>query len=279
MTVKHSPNQVYDDLLDSAVERPLFFDIETAAHPRVEEWIPRPEVDLDNISAPSNWKDEEKIHHYIEDKKDALIEKADAEYKDEIAKAPLDADLGKIISIGTRFGINGDIVVRYVPDIWLEKFEERLSEGVIRANGNVYPFVAYAYETEQDLIRAFWQMLDTVRYHSCGYGILHFDLPFLLRRSFEYGIKPHNFIDLRRYQVRPYKDLMPILYNWTYKSKPMKWVASRYGIDNPNENMSGAMVSTMSEEQMLGYTAGDIYIITELYKMADGIYWPSEISG
>lgn len=287
---------LYERVTDHMNEQPLFFDIETEAHPNIEEWIEKDEVefippDLDNVSAPSNWKDEGKIAEYITNKKHEIVVKAEADYlnrlakietdyQEEIDKAPLDPDLGSIISIGTRFGIHGDVVVRYVPKVWTDELEEsRVHQGLYRANDKTWPFIAYAFRTEHDLIEHFWQLLHVARNQACGYGILTFDFPFLMRRSFEMGIKPLSFIDLRKFQIRPYKDLMPIIYNWTFKWKPMKWVASRYGIDNPNKGMSGDQVANMDEPTMLRYTAGDIHIITELYKKADGIYWPSEISG
>lgn len=287
----------------------LFFDIETRAHPDVENWLEKDEVefippDLDDVKAPSNWKDEAKIKDYIEGKKKEIVVRAEADYldrvakaetdfQDKIVKAPLDADLGRIVSIGTRINVDGDIIVRYVPEEWPVPSTSRYSpielendpgRSVVRVKDGVFgndaikwPFIKLAYQTEQELIQDFWKSLNEVHNNSCGYGILGFDLPYLLRRSFDYGIKPLGFIDLRRYQVRPFKDLMPILYNWTFKARPMKWVASRYGIDNPNEDMSGDMVADMDEPTMLRYTAGDIHIITELYKKADGVYWPSEI--
>jgi len=45
---------------------PLFFDIETAAHPRVKEWIVKEKPDLASVKAPGNYKDLKKIKTYIQ---------------------------------------------------------------------------------------------------------------------------------------------------------------------------------------------------------------------
>lgn len=64
----------------------LFFDIETEANPEGVAFMPEP-------SAPSNYKDAEKIAQYIAEKK-----------AEQVAQAALDADYGKIIAISGSLG-------------------------------------------------------------------------------------------------------------------------------------------------------------------------------
>jgi len=96
-------------------KRPLFFDIETAAHPRVKEWIVKEKPDLASVKAPGNYKDLKKIKTYIQKAQENLIIESQAAYINKIAKAPLDADYGVIRAIGYREGVEGKICVMIVP--------------------------------------------------------------------------------------------------------------------------------------------------------------------
>ncbi len=59
----------------------LFFDIETTPNSGAIALLPEP-------AAPANYKDADKIAQYVSDKK-----------AEQIAQAPLDADLGKVIAM------------------------------------------------------------------------------------------------------------------------------------------------------------------------------------
>lgn len=208
----------------------LFFDIETTANPDAIALLPEP-------AAPANYKDADKIAQYVSDKK-----------AEQIAQAPLDADLGKVIAIATQFGLENQVEVSLVGD----------------------PETA----TEADLIKSFWSAYARASGRSCGYNIIGFDLPYLLRRSFELGINVPVFPRLAKYQTEPTIDLMGILYNWG-TPRGLKWVCKRYGIENPLPDLNGSLVAEMDQETLHKYAGNDVYLVVELYKRMCGVYFPA----
>jgi hypothetical protein len=84
----------------------VLVDIETVALPEAEEF-----VDLSDIHAPSNWKDEAKIAQYCADKRRELIE-----------KAALDFDLCKIVCVGYWQEDWNEPVVMALPEVVSEAY-------------------------------------------------------------------------------------------------------------------------------------------------------------
>lgn len=215
----------------------LFFDIET-----------KPNIDALNnapdFSAPSNYKDPEKIDDYIQAKLSAWEE-----------KAALDPDYGYISSISTVIGF--------------EDYPAALMSTVL---------------TEDAVIRKYWEIYDMATGY-CGFNVISFDFPYLLRRSMALGIKlPTHFdhvlqtnvfdpIDLRRYRSWPVIDLMQILYNWSPNAKGLKKVCEIYGIDNPLPQLDGSQVGEMDTETEEAYVNNDVGMVRELYKLMKGVYF------
>ena len=187
--------------------------------------------------APGNYKDEAKIAAYIAEKKAEQTE-----------RAALDADYGRIVAIGWREE-GGPIGTKPRTGSWL-----------------------IADNTESDIIGGFWSKLYQHNGMSCGYNIIGFDLPYLLRRSFDLGVKPSIIPDLRRYQTRPTLDLMMVLYNWQ-NFKGLKFVAERYGLDNPLPDLDGSQVATMDPETLRAYVENDVNLVYQLYKRMEGVYF------
>lgn len=208
----------------------LFFDIETTANPDAIALLPEP-------SAPANYKDADKIAQYISEKK-----------AEQIAQAPLDADLGKVIAIAMQIGVENQVEVSLAGDS-----ETR---------------------TETELIKRFWSAYARADGRSCGYNIIGFDLPYLLRRSFELGITVPIFPRLAKYQTEPTIDLMGILYNWG-TPRGLKWVCKRYGIENPLPELNGSQVAEMDRETLRKYAGNDVYLAVELYKRMCSVYFPA----
>lgn len=206
----------------------LFFDIETTANPDAIALLPEP-------SAPANYKDADKIAQYVSEKK-----------AEQIAQAPLDADLGKVIAIAMQFGVENQVEVSLAGDP-----ETR---------------------TETELIKRFWSAYARADGRSCGYNIIGFDLPYLLRRSFELGITVPIFPRLAKFQTEPTIDLMGILYNWG-TPRGLKWVCKRYGIENPLPELNGSQVAEMDRETLRKYAGNDVYLAVELYKRMCGVYF------
>lgn len=208
----------------------LFFDIETSVHPDAIALLPEP-------SAPANYKDADKIAQYVTDKK-----------AEQLAQAPLDADLGKVIAISLQSGVDGPMDVHLSGD----------------------PETA----DECNLIRWFWEAYLKADGRSCGYNIIGFDLPYLLRRSFDLGIQVPVQPQLAKFRIEPTTDLMAILYNWG-PAKGLKWVCKRYGIHNPLPDLDGSQVANMEPPTLRKYSGNDVYLVVELYKRMCGVYLPA----
>lgn len=246
--------------------KPLFFDIETEVHPDVENWITFTEPDTSGLKAPANYKDPVKITAYIQKARDEAIEKAVLDHQAKIAKAPLDADYGKIRAIGFRQGAERGICVMIVPKD-LKTFEAPKLIG----KDNDIEVENMVFETEADMIDFFWGMFNASNNQTVGYNHISFDLPYLMRRSMDLDVKVLGRPDLRRYQTKGNLDLMGILYNWQ-RAKGMKFVCERYGIENPNPGVDGSMVADMDDETLVRYAAGDIFMLTRLYSKMKNVY-------
>jgi hypothetical protein len=65
---------------------------------------------------------------------------------------------------------------------------------------------------------------------------------------------------------------MMVLYNWSgYKS--LKFVAERYGLDNPLPELEGSQVENMDAETLKLYVENDVSLVYQLYQKMNGIYF------
>jgi DNA polymerase elongation subunit (family B) len=187
---------------------------------------------IDEPTAPANYKDEAKIAAYIADKKAELID-----------RAALDPDYGMIVAIGVK----------------IDKL-------------NIQTFLKGDKFSESDLIREFWRLYASENGNCCGYNIIGFDLPYLMRRSFDLGVKVPMIPDLRRYQTYPTLDLMMVLYGWQ-NFKSLKFVAKRYGLHNPLPDLDGSQVKNMDADTLRSYVESDVMLVYQLYKRMEGVYF------
>lgn len=185
--------------------------------------------------APANYKDEEKIAAYIAEKKSEVI-----------STAALDADYGKIIAISMQVGVDSEPKAYLIGDP--------------------------GFETEESLIAHFWTVFQRCAGVSCGYNIINFDLPYLLRRSFDLGVSVPLVPVLAKFRTEPTIDLMGILYNWGM-AKGLKWVCKRYGIQNDLPDLDGSQVATMDRETLRAYAKSDVELVANLYQRMAGIYF------
>jgi len=125
-------------------------------------------------NAPSNYKDADKIAAYIAEKQAEALK-----------TAALDPDYGKIIAIA----MTGDLDLEPI-------------------------VIDYHDYSEKQLLEQFWLYYEVCRGYSCGYNIINFDLPYIMRRSFDLGVKASIIPFLAKYRVEPTIDLMGILFNW-----------------------------------------------------------------
>lgn len=214
----------------------LFFDIETTLNPGVIDLMPEP-------AAPANLKDPEKIAAAIEEKRREMIE-----------KAALDADFGRILSIGYSTG-DGD---------WIH----------VMVNEDVYPDTFPYNRSEEQMLKAFWDRFKECNGACVGYNILGFDLPYLMRRSMALGIKLPFVPNLAKFRTEPITDLMMILYNWgSDKYKSLKQVAKLYGIENAAPDVDGSMVAGLDADQLIAYQISDVKLVMALYEKMNGVYF------
>ncbi len=120
----------------------------------------------------------------------------------------------------------------------------------------------------------FWSSFAQLNGRACGYNILGFDLPYLLRRSFALNIEVPLMPRLAKYQTEPVVDLMGILYNWG-NARGLKWVCKRYGIQNPLPDLDGSQVANMDRDTLRKYAGNDLALLIELYKRMCGVYLPA----
>ncbi len=221
-------------------QKRLFFDIETAANADALAFMPSPE-------APANLKDPEKIAAAIEAKR-----------LEQIERAALDPDYGKILSIGFSYG--GEVHVLLNREVYYPPPDGLASVNTV---------------SEADMLRVFWKEL-ALEAHGCcvGYNVLGFDLPYLLRRSFALGIRPHFPPNLARFRTEPVTDLMMILYNWgSDRYKSLKLVAKLYGLPVVADDIDGSMVASLDADQIARYQISDVKLVMALHERMNGVYF------
>jgi hypothetical protein len=194
-------------------------------------------VFLPEPAAPSNYKDADKIAQYVTEKK-----------AEQVQQAPLDADLGQISAIAMQRGLVN------APEVFLVGDPKT--------------------PDEKALLHYFWRGFAQMGGRACGYNILGFVLPYLLRRSFALNIEVPILPRLAKYQVEPVVDLMGILYNWG-NARGLKWVCKRYGIPNLLPDLDGSQVANMDRDTLRKYAANEVALLIELYKRMCGVYLPA----
>lgn len=204
--------------------------------------IPEPEIlffDIETVG-DDNAGDYVEVKVPSNYKDPAKIEAYVAEAKAEaISRAALDPDLGHIVAIAYKFGSE--------PTQCLTGFEN-------------------------DILDNFWKLYRSAYGRVCGYNIVGFDLPFMLRRSMVNEIEPGMPVMFKKYSTFPILDLMGVLYNWD-KAKGLKWVAKRWGLNNPLPELNGSMVSEMDMETLVAYAKNDVDLTYQLYKKMRGVYF------
>lgn len=232
-------------------QKRLIFDIETGANPENLALMPDPEP-------PANLKDPEKIAAAVEAKRIEQLE-----------KAALDPDYGKILSIGfsvTTAEANA-INVFVNRDVYFPNPENPPEDHQWLAAPE------YAV-TEGELLEIFWNEFAACAGCCVGYNILGFDLPYLLRRSMALGVKPPFAPNLAKFRTEPVTDLMMILYNWgADRYKSLKQVAKLYRLPVSLPGVDGSMVSGLPVEDLVKYQTSDIELTAALYQRMNGVYF------
>jgi hypothetical protein len=231
----------------------LFFDIETAANPTALALMPEPK-------APGNLKDPVKIEAAVAEKK-----------ADQTAMAALDPDYARVRSIGWAVGdAEPVILIAQVPPPL--PFSP---DPTAPAPEPIDP-VALANAAEARVIMLFWERYALSNGVACGFNILNFDLPFLMRRSMALGISLPRASrpDLRRFVTDPITDLMQIMYGWGAQPyKGLKTVAALYGLPVTAPGVDGSQVANLTDEQLTEYQRSDVLVTRALHARMNGIYF------
>jgi hypothetical protein len=133
--------------------------------------------------------------------------------------------------------------------------------------------VEVVYGEEREVLERWWQEAGReTRY--CGYNVLGFDLPILIRRSWLLGIKPSRFIPLKRYQTAPVLDLMQVLYDWGGATfRDLGTVCKLAGVEALAPELSGKQWESLSPEEMARHCAADVEMTRALARSTREWYW------
>jgi hypothetical protein len=127
---------------------------------------------------------------------------------------------------------------------------------------------------EDGLLQTTWNILKTGwRSDSpiVGYNIISFDLPVILARSILLGVTPTRSIDLRKYGNPDVVDLMIARFP-SGRAKPLKTLATQYGIEIPCPDRDGADVLAMTPNERAEYVKSDVVITRALHRRFRGYF-------
>lgn len=163
---------------------------------------------VEPVSAPSNWKDPEKIEAHVAKKTAAQI--------DEAALYPWTA---RVIALG-----------------WCEQGDEVAQVRVCNSDG-----------TERDMLAEFWSRVWDQRTNSVTplvtFNGRSYDLPLLMVRSRLLGI-PYPALNVDRYRS-PHPDLIRILtFDGVLDYRSLTWFAKRFGL-NTDDAFSGKEIAQL----------------------------------
>lgn len=228
----------------------VVFDIETAPLVNAGDFIDPP--NLDDIEAPGNYKDPDKIAAYIAD---AKVKKAEKYARDCAEKSALDWNVGRVVCIGLQ--------------------TESMAAPLVS--------IADTEKREREILFWLWETISTRR-PVCGFGIRPFDLPFCIQRSRFLGVVPPR-LSLARFDNRELADLSDILtFSDTQDTKVMrhslKAFCRRFGIpitdDTSGKDIAG-MVAAGDWDGVSAHCTSDVEITVALGQRLGVIPAPAPI--
>jgi uncharacterized protein YprB with RNaseH-like and TPR domain len=197
-------------------------DIETTGLPEAAEYATEP------VSAPSNWKDPDKIAAYIAEKQ-----------ADQINRAGLDLDLCRVVAVGLQ------------------------RDGAV----GVQVMTAGDEEEERGLLTALWSQLLKVQHPVLiGFNHVGFDLPVLMRRS-QYLNVAYPRLSLDKYRT-PHIDIMAHLtWHGLVRARSLKFYARRFGIPC-EDTVKGADIQALVEagnwDRVISHVTSDVELTAAL---------------
>jgi 3'-5' exonuclease len=204
----------------------IVFDIETGPLPADQ----LPPFDRESVSAPSNWKDPEKIAKYKDE--------AEAAWREKLALSPL---TGRVVALG------------------LLDTEEP------GGRVHVYGIGDGIANTEETVLQMFWAWFrDRRAVPIVGFNIFGFDLPFLYRRSLLLGVPvPHYAINPSGYWYESFVDLMRV---WACGDRglfvKLDTLCQAFGVQGKLEGVSGKDFAGLWESdpvKAIEYLTADVH--------------------
>lgn len=201
----------------------LILDLETVA-------IPGADALVEPVSAPSNYKDPDKISAYILEKQ-----------AKQIADAGLYPYTARIIALG-----------------WCEEGED--IERVETCDSD---------REEAALLRDFWPRISNRRGGEipiCTFGGRRFDLPLIMIRSTLLGVE-HPALDIRRYYTPHIDVLEKLTFNGEIDYRSLRWFAKRLGL-NTDDAFSGKEIAQLYDDKnwdgIRAHCASDVKLTREI---------------
>jgi len=220
----------------------LYIDIETTANEGMRKFIPQPIPPAADEAPPGSQTSAKKTATWLVQEQ----MRRDKKYASAVEGMAVDVDYARVLAIGWE-GDDGDWGVWY----------------------------SFDNKTEIHNFIAFWDLLFKYR-RLCGWNILRFDLPIILRRSWALGIQPTRTLNLNRYSTTEI-DLMEIFYHCGQAPGPryrkLSEVAAMYGIPDEHPDLDGSMVAEMDEPTLISYCRNHVRMTRELAERTRGWYW------
>jgi len=145
-------------------------------------------------------------------------------------------------------------------------YGEIICIGLYRTTGDGTMFDSKALiGKEKTILTSFWKVLESFKGVFISFNGLGFDLPFILKRSMMYGIKPTNndFLDMKRFSRKPHFDVKLVMGDWDkYAFGTLRLMCDHFGVLSPKE---GDVKAENVEEE---FRKGNIDLIAE-YCMKD----------
>lgn len=207
---------------------------------------------MDEVKAPSNYKDQEKIDGYVSNAKLQLSIEADAKIKDAIDKTSFSGLYGSIACICWSFD-DGEVLATEASDTErqaIERFYESVTNAIKRDR----------HGGEYSLDASF-----------VGHNLAAFDLPFIKHRSIILGIVPPPILR-KAFSAKPWdsiiQDTMLMWSNDPHKRGSMDRLCKAFGIPGKGD-FDGSMVAAtwpIDPNKVIEYCKDDVTRTRQMYK-------------